>query len=256
MQTRRQDYIFRCPLCQSFTGNLSTPMSLPLKVIAVLSVVLMAAACAADEQSVVAPALSSGSTEATAGGAVALGSAVSANSCPVGMRTFVLNGSFEAPAVARGAALFIPASETSWSTNDRDSELEIWNRFGGVRAADGAQLSELNVRTSTTIWQDICVPAGASLPWSFAHRSRNGGLEEVRLVITELGEPHSVLVDVVLQGGIGTWATHSSSVPVVSNGIPLRFELRSESVPGSLDSGNLLDDVKFGIVPCTKKRCK
>lgn len=83
------------------------------------------------------------------------------------------------PAGGGGVGL-TPYSVANYSCN----AIELWfNGFNGVTSAQGRVLAELNANTSSKIYQNVCVNAGESFAFNFAHRGRSG-IDSARFELT------------------------------------------------------------------------
>jgi len=170
--------------------------------------------------------------------------------CPGGFPSGIVNGSFEETEVPSGDWGIYSTEATSWSHSG--DGVEIWNGLFGVFGYESNQLAEVNVNSSSDmIWQDVCIPAGAPLTFSFAHRSRDGGTETVRVSLIDLGsdgvlQPEDpVLFEQVFTAGISSWALHSGTAVAAAPGTPIRIRFQPVSPGGG--SGNLIDAVVFGV---------
>jgi hypothetical protein len=170
--------------------------------------------------------------------------------CPGGFPSGIVNGSFEDTEVPSGGWGIYSTAQTSWSFNG--AGVEIWNGLFEVFGYESNQLAEVNVNSNgDMLWQDVCIPAGAPLTFSFAHRARGGGTETVRASLIDLGsdgvfQPEDpVLFEQVYTAGLSVWALHSGTAASTAPGTPIR--IRFQPVQPGGGEGNLIDAVVFGV---------
>ena len=196
----------------------------------------------------------------------------------------VLNGSFEYPAIPSGTgyAFANGTQQLFWrttapgdgSTLGQDVELgndKTGNPYliSGSQANDGSQFAELNAEKAGTLYQDVLTAPGATLSWSFAHRSRRStGTNVMYLVIAASKDAKNVTnqsqinalvrnyrgdgLDVSYGGGTYKlwkfegnelyWQNHYGSYTVPDGQYSTRFFFASAS--GST-LGNLIDGIHF-----------
>lgn len=214
-------------------------------------IIIVISGCLATDQSIAGPQRSESPSVMRTETSGSTGETGVMAACPAGSQTQIANGSFEAPVLTFGTWRGASFAETGWHSSFGDM-IEIWSNLFGTPAADGLQNAELNYTGAGSMWQDICVPAGTSLAYSVAHRGRDGG-EEAAMIIIDLGADQLIgtpddsrLDSVPLITGNTTWATYSGG-PISSSGNPLRLSLKTVSPTGG--SGNLVDNVTFGIAP-------
>lgn len=199
----------------------------------------------------------------------------------------VLNGSFEYPKIPSGSnyAFANGTRQLFWRSTAPGSgaylgmDVELGNdtignyylNYGG-KANDGTQFAELNAEKVGTLYQDVLTAPGATLSWSFGHRSRrNTGTNVMYLVIASTKDAQNVTnqaqinalvrnfqadgVSVSYNGGTYTmwrfegnpdyWQNHSGSYTVPDGQYATRFFFAS--VSGST-TGNLIDGIHFNEV--------
>ena len=199
----------------------------------------------------------------------------------------VLNGSFEYPKIPSGSSyafangtrqLFwrstAPGSDTHLGMDvelGNDTSGNPYLNYGG-KANDGTQFAELNAEKMGTLYQDVLTAPGATLSWSFGHRSRKyTGTNVMYLVIASTKDAQNVTnqtqinalvqnfqadgVSVSYNGGTYTmwrfegnpdyWQDHSGSYTVPDGQYATRFFFASAS--GST-TGNLIDGIHFNEV--------
>jgi uncharacterized repeat protein (TIGR01451 family) len=185
------------------------------------------------------------STHATARASVQVAS-VASNCTNVAT---LLNGSFEAPAIAETWYRNVPAAEVpGWDTTDPVG-IEVWKSGGGggVSTPAGNQFVELNASRAGTLSQSIATTPGQTLSWSLLHRGRAGvDVMEVRLgASTTTG---------TLQGSLSdgmTWGRHSGTYVVPTGQTTTVLSLTAVSTEGgNISVGNFLDDIAVGTGPC------
>ena len=199
----------------------------------------------------------------------------------------VLNGSFEYPKIPSGSnyAFANGTRQLFWRSTAPGSgtylgmDVELGNdtignpylNYGG-KANDGTQFAELNAEKVGTLYQDVLTAPGATLSWSFGHRSRRYTSTNVMyLVIASTKDAQNVTnqaqinalvrnfqadgVSVSYNGGTYTmwrfegnpdyWQDHSGSYTVPDGQYATRFFFASAS--GST-TGNLIDGIHFNEV--------
>lgn len=200
----------------------------------------------------------------------------------------VLNGSFEYPKIPSGSSYAFAngTRQLFWRSTAPGSgaylgmDVELGNdtignpylNYGG-KANDGTQFAELNAEKVGTLYQDVLTAPGATLSWSFGHRSRKDttGTNVMYLVIASTKDAQNVTnqdqinalvrnfqadgVSVSYNGGTYTmwrfegspdyWQDHSGSYTVPDGQYATRFFFASAS--GST-TGNLIDGIHFNEV--------
>jgi|GEM_PF-4032081 len=155
------------------------------------------------------------------------------------------NAGFETPAVtcANGTFCQFPAAETEgWHTDDAAQVIEIWrDGYKGVPAPVGVQFVELNANAPDTLWQELALPPGQLMYWSFLHRGRNG-LESLQL---RIGPPDADVLQGVFSSPEDAWYQYSGLYRVGADEAVTRFALVSLA---DLAEGNLVDGVVFAPV--------
>ncbi len=98
----------------------------------------------------------------------------------------LVNGSFESNIVSAGGWTYLPASSVAgWD----GSNIELWNAYGGVVAADGVNFAELNAHpaaASFSIYQQFATVAGQSYDVSFFYRARASSAEAFSISVGDL----------------------------------------------------------------------
>ena len=102
--------------------------------------------------------------------------------CGGAQSNFLLNGSFETPAIPSGAVrTFVPSPTFVWQTTASDGQVELWNNHadGGsvptpLPAADGAQIAELNASEPSALYQDVTTDPGEVYVWALATAAEVG----------------------------------------------------------------------------------
>lgn len=157
----------------------------------------------------------------------------------------LVNPGFEVPVVACFAGTFcrFPAAEVDgWQTSSEADVIEIWHDgYMDVPAPAGSQYVELNADSRDTLSQQLALPPGQLMYWSFVHRGRNG-IEGVEL---RIGPPKEEVSQGAFSSSEDAWYLYSGLYRV-GNGEPVtRFALVSRT--GAAE-GNLIDDVVFAPV--------
>jgi len=172
----------------------------------------------------------------TRGGIVVLGLALLLPSVLHAQARTVRNGGFEQPVLSVDWLGVADSSVPGWTSPD--GVIEIWRSgFNGVPSVSGGQHAEANADSPSGFWQDVCLVAGESVPWSFHHRGRSG-LDSMRVTLGG--------VEIARVGtGTGAWVRYSGTFVAASSG-PARVQftpLNSGSV------GNFVDDVTVALDP-------
>ena len=199
----------------------------------------------------------------------------------------VLNGSFEYPKIPSGSSYAFAngTRQLFWRSTAPGSgaylgmDVELGNDTkgnpylnSGGKANDGTQFAELNAEKAGTLYQDVLTAPGATLSWSFGHRSRrNTGTNVMYLVIASTKDAQNVTnqdqinalvrnfqadgVSVCYNGGTYTmwrfegnpdyWQDHSGSYTVPDGQYATRFFFASAS---GNTTGNLIDGIHFNEV--------
>lgn len=167
----------------------------------------------------------------------------------------IVNGSFESPTVPRTWVQTFVNDTTGWS---HDLGVEIWHAFGGVRAKDGKQHAEVSANGQGSIWQDLCLPEGTPLKFSFFLRGRNPN-EKLRVQL--LDAQQMVLSDSIYDATQGVWVNHIFDTGTISSAAPVQLKFRTEAYYlNNEGEGNLLDGVALvsGSLknsPCKGSKC-
>ena len=199
----------------------------------------------------------------------------------------VLNGSFEYPKIPSGSSYAFAngTRQLFWRSTAPGSgaylgmDVELGNDTNGNpylnsggKANDGTQFAELNAEKAGTLYQDVLTAPGATLSWSFGHRSRKTtGTNVMYLVIASTKDAQNVTnqvqinalvqnfqadgVSVSYNGGTYTmwkfegnpdyWQNHFGSYTVPDGQYATRFFFASAS---GITTGNLIDGIHFNEV--------
>ncbi len=166
------------------------------------------------------------------------------------------------PVVTNGC----PAGSTAYTAPYTCTPIEVWaNSFLGVVPPNGRVIAELNAYTSSKLYQNICMTAGETFAFNFAHRGRDGA-DRAQL---QIGGASTVVLDVTTNtagtgvinaGGAATaqsatgiangWTRYAGNYAYTgASGVQrLGFAAISTST-GNLSSGNLLDDINIALKP-------
>lgn len=154
------------------------------------------------------------------------------------------NANFEGPSVTCENGLFcqFPVAEVGWQSSSEPQLIEVWNDgYHGVPAPEGNQFVELDATSQDTLWQDLELPPGQLMYWSFLHRGRNG-IESVEL---QLGPPDAVTSQGIFNSPADAWYPYSGLYRTAEDETVTRFALVSRT---GLAEGNLIDAVVFAPV--------
>lgn len=150
----------------------------------------------------------------------------------------IVNGGFENNDVAAGNwAYFSSSSVDGWD----GSNIEIWDSYGGVTAAEGSQHAELNAHPFTgdlfQIYQDFSTTVGSQYAVSFYYRARVNNDEQFRFSVGPLSASLSDHV-------VGSWSQYSNTFIATQGLTRIQF---TTTDAGTL--GNFLDGVQVTSVP-------
>ena len=156
------------------------------------------------------------------------------------------NPGFEAPLIgACQGGLFCQFSASNvegWNTTSAEQLIEIWHDgHMGVPAPQGSQFAELDAQSEDTLSQDLALPPGQLMYWSFLHHGRNG-VDSVRLLI---GPPDAPVSQGVFMSDRDSWHAYSGLYRVGDSETVTRFALMSLN---GVTTGNLVDSVVFAPV--------
>jgi hypothetical protein len=158
----------------------------------------------------------------------------------------LFNAGFEAPVIGAcgngNFCQFSAAEVEGWDTTSADQLIEIWHdQHYDVPAPDGSQFVELDATSQDTVSQDVALPPGQLMYWSFVHRGRNG-IESVEL---RIGPPDITSSQGVFTSAADAWYPYSGLYRVGDAERLTRFALVSRT---GLAEGNLLDSIVFAPV--------
>jgi hypothetical protein len=157
----------------------------------------------------------------------------------------LVNPGFETPIVNCFANAFcrFPAAEVDgWQTSSAEEVIEIWHDgYMDVPAPAGSQYVELNADSRDTLSQQLALPPGQLMYWSFVHRGRNG-IEGVEL---RIGSPRAEVLQGAFSSPEDAWYPYSGLYRVGNDEPMTRFALVSRT--GAAE-GNLIDSVVFAPV--------
>jgi hypothetical protein len=157
----------------------------------------------------------------------------------------LIGGGFEEPAVACDSTTFcqVPAADVAgWRTTSSTQVIEVWHGdYQGVPAPEGDQFVELDASSPDTLSQDVALPPGQLMYWSFLHRGRDA-VESVELSI---GPPDATVSQGLFSSPTGAWYRKRGLYRVGEAETITRFELASRS---GIAEGNLIDAVVFAPV--------
>lgn len=144
----------------------------------------------------------------------------------------IVNGGFEDNDVASGNwAYFASAAVNGW---DGDN-IEIWDNYGGVIAAEGTQYAELNAHpfdgSIFSIYQNFATVVGQTYDVSFLYRARVNSNEQFSFSVDTLS---ALLNDHV----VGSWSQYTGSFVATGALSTITFTTYDT---GTL--GNFLDNV-------------
>lgn len=144
----------------------------------------------------------------------------------------IVNGGFEDNNVAAGSwTYFSSAAVNGWEGDN----IEIWDNYGGVIAAEGTQYAELNAHpfdgSVFSIYQNFATVVGQTYDVSFFYRARVNSNEQFSFSVDTLS---ALLNDHV----VGSWSQYTGSFVATSALSAITFTTYDT---GTL--GNFLDNV-------------
>ena len=159
-------------------------------------------------------------------------------------RNQLINPGFETPLVcfANNFCRFPAAEVDGWQTSSATEVIEIWHDGKlDVPAPAGSQYVELNADSRDTLSQQLALPPGQLMYWSFVHRGRNG-IEGVEL---RIGSPRAEVLQGAFSSPENAWYPYSGLYRVGNDEPVTRFALVSRT---GTTEGNLIDNVVFAPV--------
>ena len=162
----------------------------------------------------------------------------------------LVNAGFETPLISSCPVVedgpyceFPAANVAGWQTSSNGQVIEIWHDlYHGVPATEGSQFGELDAMSPDTLWQDLELPPGQLMYWSFLHHGRNG-IESLELLI---GPPDAPVSQGVFASDADAWHSYSGLYRVAEDAESVtRFALASRT---GLAEGNLVDSIVFAKV--------
>ena len=174
-----------------------------------------------------------------------VGSSENLSTCATIGENQLKNGDFESPTVTCENGFychFAAADLGGWQTSSEAQVIEVWaDGHRGVPAPQGTQFAELDAVSPDTIWQDVELPPGQLMYWSFLHRGRNG-LEDVELL---LGPPGATISQGVFSSLTDAWYHYRGLYRTAEGETGQRFALVYLSGQAA---GNLVDSIVFAPV--------
>ncbi|NNC37381.1 MAG: hypothetical protein EX271_09590 [Acidimicrobiales bacterium] len=130
---------------------------------------------------------------------------------------------------------------------DATGKIELWDSgFQGVIAYEGNVFAEMNANSPGTLHQDVCLLAGETIGWTFAHRARNGG-PDPQIAILEIATSTGAIFQTLATQSttIGQpWQVNTGSTTYTGATGTQRVQFRTTN-PGSY--GNFIDDLRLDI---------
>ena len=159
----------------------------------------------------------------------------------ISVGNIVVNGSFEAPAIAPGTFSHL-SSIDGWSRST-SFLFEVQNNRPGIGPAqDGAQLVELDSNGPSAIYQDLATTPGQVYQLSFWFSPRPGTAPGNNAVEVKWGGATVDQVTATVVGTTTTWEHHAYTV--VAPGATTRLELLDRGSPVGDTFGTLIDNVR------------
>ena len=190
------------------------------------------------------------SSLAAASSAVATPAAAAQDAASCGGTVTVINAGFEEPRIVSRSVELLPAEQVpGWTTNDAQNRIEIWSDGAvGVPSAEGAQFTELNATSASTLFQTVATTPGQRLSWSLQHRGR-AGTDVMRVLIGAPGGPLTQSGPDISDGDTA-WGIHRGTYTVPAGQTSTVFAFEAVSSVGGDATGNFLDDVTVSTGPC------
>jgi hypothetical protein len=154
--------------------------------------------------------------------------------------SLIINGSFEDTQVRRGGWSWFNASQVNgWM----GSNIEIWNNFNGLVAADGSQHIELNSHGYNggpfSIYQDFSTIVNRSYNLTFHYRARRNDKESFKVEL--LSSSNDIFSSLILDNhNTDAWTLYTESFKAISDQVRLRF---TSVTPSRSTIGNFIDNV-------------
>jgi hypothetical protein len=157
----------------------------------------------------------------------------------------LLDAGFEEPPVTcfnDSFCQFTVDEVQGWQTSSAAQVIEVWrDGYLGVPASEGSQFVELDAQSQDTLWQEVALPPGQLVYWSFLHRGRNG----VERVEVSIGPPDATVSQGRFASPSDAWYLHSGLYRVGADEVVTRIELASRT---GFAEGNLIDAVVLAPV--------
>ncbi len=177
----------------------------------------------------------------------------------------IVNSGFETPATGCSPASYSFIEQVNvpgWKTEDnltaplvncgtsgvnRPYLIEIWtNGFNGRSSHSGTQFAEINASRATFLYQEICLVANESVPFSVWHLRRAGsGTGEQMVAELKLNGVTTISTGAT-HTATGSWTNYTGTLTNNGSAGLRRYGFRAIS-GGSL--GNLIDDVTISLAP-------
>ena len=137
------------------------------------------------------------------------------------------------------------ADVPEWS--DETGKIELWDTgFQGITSFEGNVHAEMNANAPGTLYQEVCLVAGETLGWTFAHRARSGG-SNPQTALFEIADAAGTLIQSLATQNsfIGNpWSVNTGTTTYNGATGTQRVQFRSTS-PSSI--GNFVDDMRLNI---------
>lgn len=177
----------------------------------------------------------------------------------------ITNKGFETPVMGCGGSNYTFTNQSNvngWKTEDsipapivtcgtsganKPNLIELWsNGFLGRSSYLGNQIAEINASRATFLYQEICLLANESVPFSVWHlrRAASGTGEEMVAELKQSGT--STISTTTSHIATGTWTNYSGTLTNNASSGKRRYGFRAVS-GGSL--GNLIDEVTISLKP-------
>ncbi len=177
----------------------------------------------------------------------------------------IVNSGFESPSMGCSPASYNFVEQTNvsgWKTEDAASAplvtcgtsganrsylIEIWtNGFNGRSSHSGSQFAEINGNNATFLYQEICLLANESVPFSVWHLRRASSGTGERMVAELKSNATTTIATAATHTATGSWTQYTGTLTNDGTSGLRRYGFRAIS-GGSL--GNLIDDVTITLRP-------
>jgi hypothetical protein len=133
-----------------------------------------------------------------------------------------------------------------WKTTASDHKIEIWHTgFQTIAAHSGSYFAEINATMAGALYQTFTINSSHTVAFSFAHRGRYVGMDEMKVSLT-YPNGTSLLLG-TYDDNKQAWKVYTTPSHTIGAGTyTLKFEsVYSDGGKGPADGGNFLDSVNI-----------